>query len=132
MFNILNAFSIMAMVIGIFGIINNLIISFMQRKKSLAVLRSVGMSKLQMIKILFIEALSGGIVGGTAGIAAGFLMIHIVPMVCEAMNLPLQVEYLWKLFLYSFIGGILINVVASIIPAFKSSKLNVIDTIKYE
>ena len=132
MFNVLNAFSIMALVIGIFGIINNLIISFIQRKKSLAVFRSVGMSKPQMIKVLFIEAFSAGIVGGITGVIAGSLMIYIVPKVCEAMNLPLQVDYLWTLFFYAFIGGIVINVVASIVPAFKSSKLNIIDTIKYE
>ncbi|MFT8313005.1 MAG: FtsX-like permease family protein [Clostridium sp.] len=132
MFNVLNAFSIMALVIGIFGVLNNLLISFMERKRFLAIFRSVGMSKLQTIKVIFIESLSGGIVGGTVGIFAGSLMIKIVPKVSEAMNLPLEINYLWTLFVYAFIGGIIINVAASIIPAFKSSKLNIIEAIKYE
>ncbi|WP_051115633.1 ABC transporter permease [Clostridium pasteurianum] len=132
MFNVLNAFSIMALVIGIFGVLNNLLISFMERKRSLAIFRSVGMSKLQTIKVIFIESLSGGIVGGTVGIFAGSLMIKIVPKVSEAMNLPLEINYLWTLFVYAFIGGIIINVAASIIPAFKSSKMNIIEAIKYE
>lgn len=132
MFNVLNAFSVMALVIGIFGVLNNLLISFMERKRSLAIFRSVGMSKIQMIKIIFIESLSGGIVGGTVGVFAGSLMIKIVPKVCEAMNLPLEINYLWTLFIYAFLGGVIINIAASIIPAFKSSKLNIIEAIKYE
>jgi len=132
MFNVLNAFSIMALVIGIFGVLNNLLISFMERKRSLAIFRSVGMSKSQIIKVIFIESLSGGIVGGTVGVFAGILMIQIVPKVTEAMNLPLEINYLWTLFVYAFLGGIIINVAASIVPAFKSSKLNIIESIKYE
>lgn len=132
MFNVLNSFSIMALVIGIFGVLNNLLISFMERKRSLAIFRSVGMSKSQIIKVIFIESLSGGIVGGTVGVFAGILMIEIVPKVSEAMNLPLEINYLWTLFVYAFIGGIIINVAASIVPAFKSSKLNIIEAIKYE
>lgn len=132
LFNILNAFSVMALIIGIFGVLNNLLISFMQRKRSLAIFRSIGMSKAQAVKMLFIEAFSGGIVGGTVGVFAGTLMIYIVPKVSAAMELPLEMNYSWSLFLYSFIGGIIITVVASIVPNFKSSKLNIIEAIKYE
>lgn len=42
---ILQGFSLMAMVIGIFGIMNNFTISFMERRRVLAMMRANGMSK---------------------------------------------------------------------------------------
>ncbi len=50
--------------IGIFGVLNNFLISFMERKRYLAIYRSVGMSREQIVKMVFIEGLSGGIIGG--------------------------------------------------------------------
>ncbi|MDF2548020.1 MAG: hypothetical protein K0R93_2918 [Anaerosolibacter sp.] len=132
LFVILKGFSIMTLVIGIFGVLNNLIISFIERKRSLAVFRSVGMSKKQIIKMIFIEAFTGGLIGGIAGALTGLLMISIVPHVLKAMDSPIPIHYSLKLFSYSMISGIIITVVASISPALKSSRLNIIEAIKYE
>ena len=57
----MRGFSLLALVIGIFGVFNNLIISFLERQRSIAMLRSIGMSKRQSIKMFFIEALTGGL-----------------------------------------------------------------------
>jgi len=54
--DILSIFSFMSVVIGAFGVLNNIGISFIQRKKDLAVLSSVGMSKFQRNKMLIIES----------------------------------------------------------------------------
>ena len=93
MFSIFRIFSIMAMVIGVFGILNNFAISFMERKRSLAMFRSMGMSKGQTIKMIFIEALSGGIVGGSVGVFSGVVNISIVPYVMRAIDLPIPIHY---------------------------------------
>ncbi len=62
MFLVLQGFSLMTMFIGIIGVLNNYLLSFIERKRSLALLRSVGMSKKQGVFMLFLEALSGGLV----------------------------------------------------------------------
>lgn len=132
MFAILNGFSVMALIIGIFGVLNNFIISFIERKRSFAVFRSVGMEKRQIIKMLFIESLTGGIIGGAAGIASGLILLFNVAYVMKAMSLPVALHYSYMLFLNSLLGGIAITLIASISPALKSSKLNIIESIKYE
>ncbi|WP_169832990.1 ABC transporter permease [Geosporobacter ferrireducens] len=132
LFIILNGFSIMAMVIGIFGILNNFIISFIERKRFLAIFRSIGMSKGQMIKMIFIEALTGGLIGGIVGVFAGIAMISIIPYVMRAMDTPIPMHYSFTLFLYALWAGMSITVIASISPSLKSSKLNIVEAIKYE
>jgi putative ABC transport system permease protein len=132
MFNIFKGFSVMAMVIGIFGVINNFAISFMERKRSLAVFRSVGMSKRQIKKMILIEALTGGFIGGAVGVTMGVMMISIVPYLLRAIDLPIDIIYDPIFIIDSLLGGVIVALVASISPVLKSSKLNIIEAIKYE
>ncbi len=132
LFTILRGFSILTMIIGIFGILNNFIIGFIQRKRHLAIYRSVGMSRKQIVKMVFIEALTGGLIGGIMGISSGVILINIVGFVIKGMNLFVPIRYSPMLFLYSLLAGIIVTVIASISPAVKSSKLNIIEAVKYE
>jgi putative ABC transport system permease protein len=132
MFLILQGFSLLALVIGIFGVFNNLMISFIERKRSLAVMHSVGMSNRQALKMIFIESITGGIIGGSVGILAGLLLISLVPQVMSALNLPIPIHYDYPEFALALVAGVVITVVASISPALKAAKLNIIESIKYE
>lgn len=131
--NILKAFSVMAMLIGIFGIFNNFAIGFMERKRSLALLKAVGLGRSQSVKMIFIEALSGGIVGSAAGITAGVLMVRVFPCVLKAIDMPaVEVSYSGSLLAYGLLAGVTVTLAASMSPALKSSRLGIIDSIKYE
>jgi putative ABC transport system permease protein len=132
LFMILKGFSFLTLIIGIFGVLNNFIISFIERRRHLAIFRSVGMSKKQVVMMLFVEALSGGLIGGILGVLSGIVMIFTVEYVIRGMNMFVKMNYSPILFAYSIISGIVITVFASISPALKSSKLNIIEAIKYE
>lgn len=129
---LVKAFPVIALIIGAFGVINNFVISFIERKRSLAIYASVGMSRSQTRKMLFVESLSIGLIGSLLGIAGGMLMIYIMPFMFELANFPMELEYNGSVFATSIVLGILITVIASIVPSLKSSKLNIIEAIKYE
>jgi putative ABC transport system permease protein len=132
MFNVMQGFSLLALVIGIFGVFNNLIISFLERQRSLAVLRSIGMSKYQAVKMFFVEALTGGLIGGIIGALCGYLLILISPMILMAVAGKIPLHHSLSLYLSSILAGIFITVTASASPAMKSSKLDIVTAIKYE
>ncbi len=132
MFSLLQGFAIMTLVIGAFGVFNNLIISFIERKRSLAMMRSVGMSRKQTLKMILIESLTGGVIGGVIGILAGTLLIYIIPFVMRAINQVIPIHYSLKQYGIVFIAGILITAAASIHSALKFSRQNIIEAIKYE
>jgi putative ABC transport system permease protein len=132
LFSIFRIFSIMAMVIGVFGVLNNFAISFMERKRSLAMYRSLGMSKVQIIKMIFIEALSGGLVGGAVGVLSGIVNISVIPYIMRSIDMPIPIHYSPVLMVSSLLGGAAVTLIASVSPAFKSSRLNVIEALKYE
>ncbi|MFZ5988152.1 MAG: ABC transporter permease [Bacillota bacterium] len=129
---IFQGFSVMTMLIGILGVLNNLIISFLERKRVLSILRSIGMSKMHIVKMIFIESFSGGIIAGTMGVTTGLLLISVLPYLMKAINRPYPLYLFPYLFFGAFLAGVLINICASISPAIKSSKLNIIETIKFE
>lgn len=131
---IFQGFGLMALVICIFGVFNNLIISFIDRKRSLAMMRSVGMNKRQTLKMIFIEAFTGGLVGGLTGIIIGLLLIMNVEKLLEALGGSMKdfIQISWVSLAACAVGGVIITIVASVGPALRSSKLNIIEAVKYE
>ncbi len=130
--SMISIFAVLAMVIGIVGVINNLMISFIERKQNMAMLRSVGMSKWQVLKMIFIEGLGSGVISAVSGLSGGILACYSLDYVLKGMETPIHMEVVPELVPGYLIGGILITVIGSIIPARGSSKLNIIEAIKYE
>ncbi|HOE57265.1 MAG TPA: FtsX-like permease family protein, partial [Bacillota bacterium] len=131
---IFKGFGIMSLVICIFGVFNNLIISFIDRKRSLAIMRSVGMNKKQTVKMIFIEAFTGGLIGGLMGIITGLLLVMNIYKLIEAIGGSMKdfIQISWISLVASIAAGVAITVAASVGPALRSSKLNIIEAIRYE
>ncbi len=132
LFGILTAFSVLAMAIGVFGVFNNYAISFIERRRSLAIMKSVGMSRHQIVKMIFTEALAGGIIAGAIGVIGGTLLIMGSTRMMQALFLPLRIHIAHNHFIAAVCGGMLVSILASLSPAVKNSRLNVIEAIKYE
>lgn len=131
-FSVSKGFSILTIVMGILGVFNNFIISFIERKRSLAVFRSVGMSKRQIVKMIFIESLTGGLIGGIIGVIGGILMTSVFPYIMGAIDMPIPMTYSTSILVISILTSLAITLIVSISPALKSSKLNIIESLKNE
>jgi putative ABC transport system permease protein len=90
------------------------------------------MSKRQTLKIIGIESLTGGMIGGGIGIMVGTVLIWLIPFVLKAIHQVVTIHYSLKEYVIVFLFGVIIMAVASIGPALKSSRFNIIDAIKYE
>lgn len=133
LFVILEGFSLIALAAGTFGILNNMILGFIQRKHHFAVLRSIGMSRGQVVKMILIESLTGGVIGGLAGISAGIITTSlIVPQVIEALQIETRIYYSSSIFIVCFVAGVVTTVLASTAPAVRLAKLNLVEALKFE
>lgn len=129
---IVEGFSILALLAGILGVFNNLFIAFIQKRRSTAMFRSIGMDKTQLIKISFIEALTGGVIGGIFGTSTSILMTLTMMQILRQIQLNIDIVYSVIVFVICFAIAVLISVLGSIIPTIRSSKINLIEAIKYE
>lgn len=131
-FNASKLFVGLAIFMGIFGMVNNFIVSFIQRKRELAVLYSVCMNKKQLRKMILFEsamaASSACILGGVLGI----LIIGVLPQLLGSIGLVIGISYSKSFILITLIGTFIILSTISIIPMVKTSKMDVIHELKYE
>lgn len=122
----------MGMIVGLLGITNNLIISFIQRKKEYAVLYSVCMSRNQIIKMLFFEMittfLAVAIIGCLGGLAMNVVMSKLLYAIGMRVQFPFNTE------LYGILCGVVFVLLAlsTIAIVRKVVKINMIEELRYE
>ncbi|NLD49888.1 MAG: FtsX-like permease family protein [Clostridiaceae bacterium] len=129
---ILQFFSLMTVLIGSIGIVNNFIISFIERKKSFAMLRSVGMSKHQSKSMIFIEALFAGTFAGVCGVISGYIMSMILKQLIAGIGIPIDINISLSSCIIYLTGSVLLSLVSSLSMSFKFTKLNIVESLKYE
>lgn len=133
--------------VAAFNIISTLFMLVMEKSKEIAILKSMGASRSSIMKIYSYQGLVIGLAGTLLGCAAGFT---IVPNLNEIVGLieslfgivafPSDVYYLDSLpsdiqYMDSFliiIFSILICLIASLYPAWRASKLDLADGLRYE
>jgi putative ABC transport system permease protein len=128
---VVTALLLFAIVIAVFGIINTLGLSVYERTRELGLLRAVGMSRVQVKRMVRYEsviiALFGALLGLLVGLGFGWaLQQALEPEGITELEIPLAQLVIYVVF------AALAGVVAAIYPARKAAKLNVLASIAYE
>lgn len=127
----MNQMTYLILCLAAIGVMNNLLINYLQRKRSIAMYKSLGMSKIQHIKITMLEGVSAGALGAGMGIVVSWLEIKTILIVAGP-----KIAIAPQLSVSSFIGagimGIVITLLGSIIPILRGNHMAVIAEIKYE
>ncbi len=119
---------------SIIVIYNSYAISFMERKRSLGLLSSIGATHKELGFTCLFEALVTGILGITLGVIASFIGIGILLKVVNYLlsgileyKLELVVNPIFILISIAFM--VLVILISSLIPAFKASRIMPIEAI---
>lgn len=129
-------FSVITVVASIFGIVNTLYISVLERTREIGLMKALGMRK-RSINLLFIfEAMWIGFIGGTMGILFGYALGSLVnPIINKKLELGSGVSLLeFKPEQMVMLVGALMVVamIAGLLPARKASKLDPIEALRTE
>ena len=128
----LQGFAFMALAIAVIGVINNLLIAFIERRRSLALYRSLGMEQGQVVRMLLAEALMSGAVGGLIGMGAAFLLLYVADYVILALKLYVLIRYSAALIAVFFLVGVAATVLASVSPALKAGRIDLLRELRSE
>ena len=113
--------------VGCFGVVNTMLTSVHERIRDIGIMRAVGASRNQIIKIFLYEAIIVGIVGGFLGYVVGTLLAYVVgPLIFGGV----AVTYVPQYFLPSLALATFIAVVATVYPAFHASKIKIADSFR--
>lgn len=126
-----NALLSVAVVIALFGIVNTLILSITERTHEIGLLRAVGMTRRQLRSTVTLEALVVSLLGSLIGIASGLF-------VAWCLTRPIFTDpeggggsFSWPVSqMAAVLGlGILLGIASSILPAWRSGRIDVLDAI---
>ncbi|HSM45915.1 MAG TPA: FtsX-like permease family protein [Acidimicrobiia bacterium] len=121
----------LALVIAVLGIANTLALSIVERTREIGLLRAVGMLRRQVRQMIRWEAVItsvfGAILGLMIGIGIGFGVVSsLADSGLGSFAIPFGQLIIWLVVAASA------GLVASIGPARKAARLNVLDAISYE
>src|SRR5699024_9828575 len=120
------------LIIGLLGITNNFIVSFIQRKKEYAVLYSVSMSRTQLVKMLIYEMIATFSALLVIGFIGGYTMyiIMVKLLVCVGFVIPITFHY--GLFGPLAVAAFGLLGLSTISTNRRVRKLNILGQLRYE
>jgi len=123
------------LVVAAFGVLNILIMAVLERVNDIAILRSFGLSRLDIGVIYTLQGLLIGIVGAALGLGFGKLAVEglrRIPITLEGLIRSeglLMSEHASQYYL-SFFAAIIVVLIASAYPAWRAAKYDPVEVIR--
>ena len=129
--NAVNGLLLMSVVVALIGIINTLSLSILERRRELGLLRVIGMLDKRVQRMVRLEsvliAALGTITGILLGVFVGAALIFAIDRLSDA-GIALSIP--WLLLIIVLVLGIGLGLLASVIPARRSTRLEVLEAIQ--
>ncbi|MDT9700752.1 ABC transporter permease [Streptomyces sp. P17] len=121
----------LAIVIAVLGVVNTLALSVVERTREIGLLRAIGLSRVQLRRMIRLESVVIAVFGAVLGLALG-----LVWGVCTQQVLALQgmnaLAIPWGTIVAVVIGSAVVGIVAALLPALRASRMNVLAAIAHE
>lgn len=121
----------LAMIVAVIGVINTLVLSILERTRELGMLRAIGMTRAQTVRMVTVESLTITLFGAVLGVGVGLVLAWVAQRALfeegvEVFAVPtgLVVGYL--------AAAVIVGLLAAIAPAVRASRVNILGAIAYE
>jgi lipoprotein-releasing system permease protein len=129
---------LLMILVGAFNIVSTLVMVVMEKRKDIAILRSMGATRQSIRKIFLFKGCVIGIVGTTLGVLLGLLVCGLIAQyefaLPEGMFLiaTVPVRIYWGNFVLVAVASFCVCLLASIYPSRQAAKLDPVEIIRYE
>jgi putative ABC transport system permease protein len=121
----------LSIVIAVLGIVNTLALSVIERTREIGLLRAIGLRRTQTMGMLGVESLVISVFGTLLGLALGLGLGAAVARGLRDQGIT-SIGVPWAQILIYLVLGSVIGLVASVLPAVRAARLNVLSAIAYE
>ncbi len=128
---------VLMMTLASFNILSMLMMVVYERRRDIAVLRSLGMSERSIAGIFYRAGVGIGLVGALVGCILGVGLCTWLASARVRMPSPYYIEALpvdlsWTILLFVFFTAPLLSVLATYFPAREGKKLSLVEALRYE
>jgi len=110
------------LVVGAFAVVSTMMSSVHERTKDIGIMKAVGASRGQIVRMFVYEAVAVGLMGGILGYLSGTLLSYVLgPLIFDS----LEVSYAPQYILPALGLAVAVAIVASVYPAFRASQVRV-------
>ena len=132
-FSLFDVMGVLSVLVASLGVVNTLTMNIMERTQEIGMLRAIGMTRGQVIKMVLAEAGMMGVIGGLVGLVFGILLSRIFLAGMSAMS-GYSLEFIvpFEAIILGLIVALLVSQIAAIQPSRKAARTNVLEAIHYE
>ncbi len=116
-----------ALVVGGIGVMNIMLVSVTERTREIGLRKAVGAKRLNILAQFLVETVTLTLLGGVLGIAVGWLVAFIV----RSLNL-IKAQVTPQAIMIAFAVTAVVGLLSGLYPAYRASRLNPIDALRYE
>jgi putative ABC transport system permease protein len=135
----LGIFGSLALAVASLGIINTLVMSILERRREIGIMKAVGASDGDVQKLFFAEAGAMGILGGTFGVVLGWIIgraINFGTRVYMQRQQQFTPDDVWLVPLWLVLGAVgfsvIVSLVAGLYPAARAARLDPVQALRYD
>jgi putative ABC transport system permease protein len=120
----------LAVVVSLFGIVNTLALSVLERTRELGMLRAIGMSRRQVRRMIRQESVVTALIGAVLGIGVGLFLAALATAALSEFDLRFSVP-VGSLVAFTVVAAVA-GTIAAIGPARRAARLDVLKALQYE
>ena len=129
---IANAVWMIVVLVAAVALFNTLTLSVLERRREIGVLRAMGSSRRRTLQMVLAEAAGIGVVGGVVGLAFGWADQWLFSLVsADIMNFNVNFRPSPMALAFT-LGALAISLLASVPPARRAARLNIIEALSVE
>jgi ABC-type lipoprotein release transport system permease subunit len=130
-----------ALLVASFGISNTMIMSIRERTREIGIMKAIGGSNGEIMRIFFVEALLIGLAGGVLGVISGWGTDRILNAMANryvTQQVGRAIRYIeffnipWYLVAGAILFAVLVSLIAAIYPALAAARVDPIKALRYE
>ncbi len=131
----LAAIAAVSLLVGAVGIANTMFMSVMERTRQIGLLKALGATDSEVMKLFLMESGLFGFVGGVLGIISGVLISVIISEVGLRAIGPggaMSAVVTPQLLIFALAFSIFVGVISGVVPARTAAKMNPVDALRFE
>ncbi len=121
----------LAIVIAIFGVVNTLGLSIIERRREIGLLRAVGLTKGQVRRMIVLESTTISLLGSALGIGLGLLFGFAFQRALADDGLT-ELALPWPQLIASVVIALVVGVLAGLWPAMRATRVDILRAIATE
>ena len=121
-----SSLGLIALLAGSFGVINTMLMSVYERTREIGILKAIGSRNIVIMEMFLVEAVLIGVISSTLGCVLGTIIIYTLPLTNDIMA-PIIGPTIIGI---AMVLGIAVSTIAGIYPAWRASKMNIVEAIK--